>query len=465
MVTRALPVTTFSSPRERTALNLLRSQTVRLQDQLAIHPAPPTVTLGLNGAAPTIATPIRCAPVRGSNNYIDTANDPHIEYIGGTSDSMTNSSGDMVRCRYLNGGTTQSARTRISLRSRLTGQASEWYFRMVAASFSYRVKINGLPVTAAMQTVAVTVSGRYYLKIDFGAITTGTVEVEFTDAEFGGVVIEQSGSAVRTQTDRMRIAILSDSYGGGANGVAWNDCFCQFYSRFLNCDVFNFSIGGTGFVSPGGDGNGTYLQRLYADVLSCNPDVLHVTGPYNDASYNPGTGIISAATIGAAVTTLLTAAQRELPNTFIVQSGVWNPSGHAANQAGWGADFAAYTAATALGVPFFSLRDPMGLSQTATPWLTGTAYTIGNMVSVNNFAWKCVIAHTGGTFATDLASGNWICTALNTGTGRVGTVTGVGNGDTWVSNDGVHPSAIGHQGIAAFCAQNILNLARIAAGM
>lgn len=465
MVTRAAPITSPIIDRARTALNLLRSQNMRQQDMFAIHPAPPTVTMGTAGAAPIISPAIRVAPTRGTNGYMDVNNDPHFEFVGVGPDGMSFSSGDMCRARVLTGGVSQSARTRPSLRCRYTGQAIEFYFRMLTTSFTYRVRVNGLYVTAALQIAAVAIGQRYYLRIDMGAVTTANIEVEFTDAEFGGAAIEQSGSISRTQTERMKIAILSDSYGGGANGVAHNDAFCSHFSRCLNCDVYNFSIGSTGFVAPGGDGNGTYINRLMSDVLSVSPDVLLITGPYNDVSYNPGSGIISAATIGAAVTATLTAAMNALPNTLIVQSGVWNPSGHANNDAAFSADLATQSACAALGVPFFSLRNPGSLVQTQPLWLTGTSYTIGNVVVVNNFAWKCAVAHTSGTFATDLASNNWICCALNTGTGRVGTTTGIGNGDTWISSDGIHPSLIGHQGVGAYMAQNILAQAKIVAGM
>jgi len=41
------------------------------------------------------------------------------------------------------------------------------------------------------------------------------------------------------------------------------------------------------------------------------------------------------------------------------------------------------------------------------PWVTGTAYTINDAVSFGGSSYVCVIAHTGGTWATDLAAVNW----------------------------------------------------------
>ena len=43
----------------------------------------------------------------------------------------------------------------------------------------------------------------------------------------------------------------------------------------------------------------------------------------------------------------------------------------------------------------------------STPWVTGTAYTVGNVVTVSGTRYSCLINHTSGTFATDLAAGKW----------------------------------------------------------
>lgn len=52
------------------------------------------------------------------------------------------------------------------------------------------------------------------------------------------------------------------------------------------------------------------------------------------------------------------------------------------------------------------------------PWLTTTAYAKGDIVSQGGAAYLCFIAHTSGTFATDLANGDWIAmTVTNTATG------------------------------------------------
>lgn len=44
----------------------------------------------------------------------------------------------------------------------------------------------------------------------------------------------------------------------------------------------------------------------------------------------------------------------------------------------------------------------------ATGWVTGTPYVIGNFVTQGGIQYYCLVDHTSGTFATDLASGDWI---------------------------------------------------------
>lgn len=44
----------------------------------------------------------------------------------------------------------------------------------------------------------------------------------------------------------------------------------------------------------------------------------------------------------------------------------------------------------------------------AAGWVTATAYAVGNYVTQGGVQYYCLIAHTSGTFATDLANGDWV---------------------------------------------------------
>lgn len=41
-------------------------------------------------------------------------------------------------------------------------------------------------------------------------------------------------------------------------------------------------------------------------------------------------------------------------------------------------------------------------------WKTSTAYTVGDVVMSSSLFYKCLVAHTSGTFATDLAAADWV---------------------------------------------------------
>jgi hypothetical protein len=40
-------------------------------------------------------------------------------------------------------------------------------------------------------------------------------------------------------------------------------------------------------------------------------------------------------------------------------------------------------------------------------WLTATAYAVNDLVTESNNFYVCIVVHTSGTFATDLAAGDW----------------------------------------------------------
>ena len=50
------------------------------------------------------------------------------------------------------------------------------------------------------------------------------------------------------------------------------------------------------------------------------------------------------------------------------------------------------------------------LVSTIDDWVTATAYVVGNLVTTNALLYTCLIAHTSGTFSTDLAAGKWVLT-------------------------------------------------------
>jgi hypothetical protein len=70
-------------------------------------------------------------------------------------------------------------------------------------------------------------------------------------------------------------------------------------------------------------------------------------------------------------------------------------------------------------------------------WLTATAYAANDLVTESNNLYVCIVAHTSGTFATDLAAGDW--QLIDGDTARAGadnTFTGVNTFSGVVNFDG-----------------------------
>lgn len=61
-------------------------------------------------------------------------------------------------------------------------------------------------------------------------------------------------------------------------------------------------------------------------------------------------------------------------------------------------------------------KDNARIDNTYAAWLTGTAYKIGDLVTDSGNYYRCLVAHTSGTFATDLAAVKWVLTAGATDT-------------------------------------------------
>lgn len=62
-------------------------------------------------------------------------------------------------------------------------------------------------------------------------------------------------------------------------------------------------------------------------------------------------------------------------------------------------------------VRFFTNNGQISVSS-ATGWLTSTSYNVGDYVTQSSVIYYCIVAHTSGTFATDLANGDWVAQTI-----------------------------------------------------
>src|SRR5258707_12419004 len=91
-------------------------------------------------------------------------------------------------------------------------------------------------------------------------------------------------------------------------------------------------------------------------------------------------------------------------------------------------------------VTFDSLAPSLQLAglTVATAWATATAYLLGNPVSINSNLYRCLIPHTSGVFATDLAAGKWLFVSAvqagPPGTNGTNGTNGAGYGGTSITS-------------------------------
>jgi lysophospholipase L1-like esterase len=296
-----------------------------------------------------------------------------------------------------------------------------------------------------------------------------------------GVVTGPTDSIWKAQQTGPRCIVLGDSFtdGTGAAGGASTNWVRRFASMMGWGDTWARGLGGTGYLNPGTGGRVKFRDRVQADVIAYNPDVVVVEGGINDA------GTYTAAAIGAEALALFQQIRSGLPNALlVVLSPMWRngvetfpsyllPVRDAIKAAAVqvsGSVFldvlempldSAYSTTLAAG----SAVNATTISTAATPTVrttieigTGTANVERRVVTAvsGGGPYSVTVAALGNTHA----SGDTVTLvgpALWTGTGRSGATTGAGNSDLLVGGsdgtDPTHPTQAGHDMIGSLVAR------------
>lgn len=201
----------------------------------------------------------------------------------------------------------------------------------------------------------------------------------------------------------IRVAVFGSSIECGGNGfplradLGWPTQIGKLLGWH---DVRNLGLGGTGYINNQGGSSRNYGEHI-ADATAIAPDLVIVGGPINDETQPP-------ATLQAAAATFLGQLRSALPNAPIVALGTFPAASGPSTQA--------IDAENAIAAAVSGLGDPRIF-----------------------FVPLCTAA--GGSFIT--------------GTGNVGSPTGSGNADLYISDDGTHPDQPGIDFIAATYAAKI----------
>jgi lysophospholipase L1-like esterase len=273
----------------------------------------------------------------------------------------------------------------------------------------FRIAVDGVWHSLTPAPIVAANDAKHYLvKVDLGSKALRSIMVEGTDfARFGGVVIGPADALLPPlHGSGLRMAVLTDSYGYTVPAGFAADAFGYQLGLMLgteNVDIL--AAGSTGVIANAAGAQPTYRQRAKLDLYPNKYDVVLVPGSVNDSNAPIATG----GAFGPELGTLLDEILASQPTADVFTTSTIRPTGPAAVPTD--ATISALIAAEAAKRPRVQHIDAIGGDGPA--WFTGN------------------------------------------GAGKVGATNGSGNGDVYLSNDGVHPSPAGHAYLAANLARRI----------
>lgn len=281
------------------------------------------------------------------------------------------------------------------------------YFKHTATTAVYRLKVNGKRVTDLPQsTGGTTLGSRHNLSFDFGGDrSVKRICLEFATVPFAGIYIPDTSSLWKPQPYLDKVIVLGDSIAGGSTmntGSAQGSWVARLAEMMGWDDIWNSSIGGTGYVADSPDGTpNTFKDRIGPDVTAYKPKKIILFGGYNDSAENQATILANARSVAANINAVV-------PTATVAMSGPWSPDGPASAN-------------------IISTNTTLKTVATENGWIF--------IDQINGDVWK------GSLKLAD--SSAWI-----TGTGNTGATTGEGNSDFYVGTDNVHPNDAGHKYLA-----------------
>ncbi len=186
-----------------------------------------------------------------------------------------------------------------------------------------------VPANAAQ--VRVIVDGRYlmpgsfvvsaadqWLVIDWTAssgrrLRRYEVETGKSISYFGYVQAPQTAIVSASGAGAPRMVMIGDSYNAGSSYGPWlaGGTIAQLLGKRLGWrDVWNLSVGGTGYLNPGAASFHTFAQRV-TQALALSPDIVVLMGSTNDVDHPP-------AAVTAAVLATLRAIRAGTPAPIVV---------------------------------------------------------------------------------------------------------------------------------------------------
>lgn len=323
----------------------------------------------------------------------------------------------------------------------------------------------------------------YFQPITFASKGVRKITLDWYNLAFGGIVIGPTDSVWKANSLRPRCLVIGDSFTEGSTAGAERGWIVNL-GIALGWDVWNGGQGGSGYVAAGAY-TGNFAQRI-PYFAADDFDVVIFAGGIND--------LASIGSLASQAASCFADAVAAWPRAKILAvSPPWNKGVD-----GWGAGTVSAlnvktlikTAALAAGVRFIDVLEqpfdstPKSGTVTSTAAAGATAVNTDIRIPIGGVlqlgadpatAERRVVTNStgGGPFTNTVAAltstrtagtaASHVGSCYLTGTGKVGSTTGVGNCDLYIDTDGTHWTYAGHKAYGIAIAHETARQLRVSA--
>lgn len=298
-------------------------------------------------------------------------------------------------------------------------------------SIPWWIFVDGQPMTATYQSLAVTSATLHTVKLVFPTQKKRRVEI-FSRYLNGWYAARATyANLISPAPRRPRVVFVGDSYWAGSTYAINLESAAFYMSRLLGVECCNAALGGTGYVGAGSFNTfGSSARR--AMIAAFDPELILVQGSVND---NVLTGRQAAAT---AFYSALAGAHPGVP---VIVWGAQPTADDVTVGAAQSGNIADIKAAALAASNVIAFHDMVGTAAGVPPtWAsTGQTYNLGDLTVYQGAIYKWV-SPVAGNATNPGVSPKWALVSYAlTGTGRVGATAANGTRDLFLGNDDVHP--------------------------
>jgi hypothetical protein len=388
-----------------------------------LHPAPPTVTIGLLTAS-TMVNPVTYRLASGAWTLVGTRKIT-LDANGTVTSKQTGDTASYEQCQWGAGF------------QLFNSDSVELHFIVGGSASRIQIEVDGQLCTAApVTTSGLTASSNYVVNLQFGSVATRKIRILGGRWRVGAIRVPKTAALLPLNEKRLKLAIF------GASFVAADASWALRVGRLAGAELFQLGIPGSGFINDAAAGLSYGATARLDGLQEAHPDVILVESSGNDSEGN------TQATIQAAQLAWLNAVQARLPGVRIITQGV-PPRSAGVTIADYTArNLRAFEAAiNATTANVIGYHEYMGTTVPLATYTTAAAYAVGARAVYNGAIFQCLTAIASAPAV--LNTRDWKQFGIHTGLGYQGATAGDGTRDVLVGPDNLHPTDAGHLALAA----------------